>query len=174
MSPRPTEADIVAIYRQTIGPFYAAVSRRCHGDRAMAEDVVQETWLRAVDAWRARGVPDVPAAWLSAVARNLLLNHLRRQRPVPLSALPTEPAAPSDAAAREREDIAAVINRGLGDMPRAQASVIEAFHLKEQSVAAIAADLDVSERAVEGRLRRARSALRRTVARATGRTEKRP
>lgn len=37
------------MYRQTIRPLYAYVSRRCGGDRALAEDVVQETWLRAVD-----------------------------------------------------------------------------------------------------------------------------
>lgn len=165
-----TEAEIVSIYRATVGPLYAAVSRRCHGDRALAEDVVQETWLRAVDAWQRRGVPDVPAAWLSAVARNLLVNHMRRRRAVSLTDLPGEPVAPGSHSV-EADEIEAVIQRGLGEMPRSHAQVIEAFHLREQSVAAIAADLQVSERAVEGRLRRARTALRRAIARATGRTE---
>ena len=53
------ELDLLEVYRQTIGPLYAYVSRRCAGERPLAEDVVQETWLRAVDAWRRQGVPEV-------------------------------------------------------------------------------------------------------------------
>ena len=53
-----SESDIPEVYRRTIGPLYAYVSRRCGGERTLAEDVVQETWLRAVDAWRKQGVPD--------------------------------------------------------------------------------------------------------------------
>lgn len=167
MTRRPSDRDILEIYRQTIGPLHGAVSRRCGGDRGLTEDVVQETWMRAVEAWRRQGLPDVPAAWLSTVARRLLINEFRRRRPLALDAMTFEPVAPAsvdDNAAK----IAAVIHRGLAGLPASEAGVLTAFHLDEQPVAAIAAGLRVSERAVEGRLRRARERLRGLIARATG------
>jgi DNA-directed RNA polymerase specialized sigma24 family protein len=56
------EAGWLALYRETVAPLYAFVARRCGGDRALAEDVTQEAWLRAVDAWRRRGAPREPLA----------------------------------------------------------------------------------------------------------------
>lgn len=46
----------------------------------LAEDVVQEALVRALQAWPYRGVPDNPAAWLTQTARNLALDHLRREQ----------------------------------------------------------------------------------------------
>ena len=47
---------------------------------APAEDVVQDAFCRAVEAWRIRGVPDNPSAWLMARAKNAALDVLRRER----------------------------------------------------------------------------------------------
>jgi len=46
----------------------------------LAEDVVQEALLRALQTWSYRGVPDNPAAWLTQVAKNLALNALEREQ----------------------------------------------------------------------------------------------
>lgn len=46
----------------------------------LAEDVVQEALLRALQTWSYRGVPDNPAAWLMQVAKNLALNALQREQ----------------------------------------------------------------------------------------------
>src|SRR5579872_6381909 len=90
MRSAPAEQRIPDVYRQTIGPLYAYVARRCGGDRALAEDVVQETWLRAVDVWPRKGLPDTPAAWLTSVAHNLLVSHYRRQTPLRLSSITSD------------------------------------------------------------------------------------
>ena len=47
---------------------------------ALAEDVVQEAFCRAAEVWKFRGVPDNPAAWLMATAKNRALDALRRER----------------------------------------------------------------------------------------------
>jgi RNA polymerase sigma-70 factor, ECF subfamily len=171
MSSRPAEQLIPELYRQTIGPLYAYVARRSAGERALAEDVVQETWLRAVHAWRAHGVPDAPAAWLRTVAHNLLVNHYRRDRPLPLGAITSESvlAVVDDGFSTESAEIARLIQWGLARLPRRQAQVLEMFHLEQRPVARIAADLRLSERAVEGRLRRARLKLRRFLEKALAR-----
>src|ERR1043166_8526828 len=75
------------IYRETIDALYGYASRRCGGQRELAEDVTQEAWLRAVREWRRGGVPKNPLGWLTTVARNLMLNHLRRREGVPLEAM---------------------------------------------------------------------------------------
>ncbi|MBL8748593.1 MAG: sigma-70 family RNA polymerase sigma factor [Planctomycetes bacterium] len=59
----------------------AALTARLGTQRLqLAEDVVQEALLRALQTWSYRGVPDNPAAWLTQVAKNLALNALRRDR----------------------------------------------------------------------------------------------
>lgn len=47
---------------------------------ALAEDVVQEAFCRAVDVWRFRGVPENPSAWLMATAKRCAVEDLRRER----------------------------------------------------------------------------------------------
>ena len=46
----------------------------------LAEDVVQEALVRALQTWPYGGVPDNPAAWLTQTARNLAIDHLRREQ----------------------------------------------------------------------------------------------
>jgi RNA polymerase sigma-70 factor (ECF subfamily) len=47
---------------------------------ALAEDVVQDAFCRALEVWKFRGVPANPAAWLMATAKNRALDVLRRER----------------------------------------------------------------------------------------------
>jgi predicted RNA polymerase sigma factor len=46
----------------------------------LAEDVVQETLLRALETWRFGRIPENPAAWLMVTARNGALDVMRRER----------------------------------------------------------------------------------------------
>jgi len=47
---------------------------------ALAEDVVQDAFCRALELWSFRGVPENPAGWLMAAAKNGALDVLRRER----------------------------------------------------------------------------------------------
>lgn len=161
----------IAIYRETVAAVYAFVCRRCAGDRQLAEDVTQETYLRFVSECK-RVVPNPALPWLQTVARNLLLNHYRRRKPVSvdpssLSQLWDETSKEGDGRGAEvlREARAhAAIAWGLAQLPADSARLIDEFHLGGKSVSAIAAQSGMSERAVEGRLRRSRVALRRVLA----------
>jgi len=167
MQPVPGGPDerILAIYRDTIDTLYRYVSRRCGGDRALAEDVTQETWLRAVREWSKKGPPDQPIAWLTAVARNLLVSYFRRVQPAALDALRSEEAmaVTDDGRAAGSADAVAAVTLALSRMPAPQAGLIETFHFDEHRMSEIARAEGVSERAVEGRLRRARLRLRREL-----------
>ena len=160
--PRLLEDEFIQTYHRTIRPLYGYVSRRVGGDVGLAEDLVQETWMRALDAWPVRGMPDEPLAWLIRVARNTLISHFRHTRPLPVDPATLDLEA---AASPEAEDTSAVVAWGLSRLRRAQADMLEAFYFDGKSVAEIARERSLSERAVEGRLRRARAKLRKKLER---------
>ncbi len=150
--------DVIGIYRETVQELYRFVSRRSGGSRDLAEDITQETYLRAVRQWRSGRRPDVPLAWLQTVARNLLLNHYRRKTPELVEAARID--ALFDDCPQEGPDAVALVYWGLARLGRRRGEILEAFYLEGKSTATIAQEFEISERAVEGRLRRARQALR--------------
>lgn len=46
----------------------------------MAEDVVQDTLVKALDTWKINGLPQNPSAWLFTAARNKAVDLLRQQK----------------------------------------------------------------------------------------------
>lgn len=124
----------------------------------MTEDIVQESYLRALDNWKLKTVPDSPLAWLKRVARNLLIDYLRQKRwdakPGPDFKPDTGPRA-SEVEFESLELFLAIASLG-----RKKARVLEAFYYDGMSVREIASEMTLSERAVEGLLRRARRSLK--------------
>ena len=156
-----TETEIVATYRQTVQPLYAYVFHRAGGQRELAEDTVQETFLRAVTDWQGKGLPDVPLAWLKTVARNLLVSHFRKLRPEHLTG--SLPDLEDEHWSPEKSNGVMTLSCCLARLKKNHALLLEAFYFDEKSVREIAQDFGLSERAVEGRLRRARLKLRRQL-----------
>ena len=69
------------LFRHEAGRMVAALTRifGVH-NLALAEDVVQDAFCRAVEVWRLRGIPENPSAWLMTTAKNRALDVLRRER----------------------------------------------------------------------------------------------
>jgi RNA polymerase sigma-70 factor (ECF subfamily) len=69
------------LFRREAGRMVATLTRifGVH-NLALAEDVVQDAFCRAVEVWKFHGVPENPSAWLMATAKNRALDVLRRQR----------------------------------------------------------------------------------------------
>jgi RNA polymerase sigma-70 factor (ECF subfamily) len=148
--------DLIPTYRATVSELYAFVRRRCT-DQQLGEDVVQETFMHAVRDWRVHGFPQSPLAWLKTVARNLLATHYRRRRPDV-----TDPASIDRFLddRRATDQAAQLVYWGLAQLKPQAALLIEAFHLDGKPVRHIAKEMGLTERAVEGKLSRARHALR--------------
>jgi RNA polymerase sigma factor (sigma-70 family) len=82
MGPRHrSPADIDHLFRRESGRMVATLSRvfGVH-NLALAEDVVQDAFCRALEVWKHRGVPENPAAWLMTAAKRRALDALRRKR----------------------------------------------------------------------------------------------
>src|SRR5262245_26838682 len=69
------------LFRREAGRMVAALTRifGIH-NLALAEDVVQDAFCRAMEVWKFRGMPENPSAWLMATARNRAIDILRRER----------------------------------------------------------------------------------------------
>ena len=69
------------LFRHESGRMIAALTRLfgVH-NLALAEDVVQDAFCRALEVWKVRGVPENPGAWLMITAKNRALDVLRRER----------------------------------------------------------------------------------------------
>ena len=163
MARRPTEHDIRRVYRETVDDLFGFVSRRCDGDRALAEDITQETWLRAVKAWRDDGLPDRPLAWLCTVSARLLSNYRRRPASQRLDDNAEESMTMPVTEIDEADGRISMLRKALTKLPALQRQLLRAFHLERRPVAEIAATMGISERGVEGRLRRARQRLRKEI-----------
>lgn len=69
------------LFRHEAGRMVAVLARLfgVH-NLALAEDVVQDAFCRALEVWAFRGVPENPSAWLMAAAKNRALDVLRREK----------------------------------------------------------------------------------------------
>src|SRR5262245_29214437 len=69
------------LFRREAGRMVATLTRilGVH-NLALAEDVVQDAFCRALEVWKFRGVPENPSAWLMATAKNRAIDVLRRER----------------------------------------------------------------------------------------------
>lgn len=52
---------------------------RLTGDIDLAEEALQDALVAALQSWTREGIPQNPGAWLTTVARNRALDHLRRE-----------------------------------------------------------------------------------------------
>src|SRR2546430_1300006 len=69
------------LFRREAGRMVATLTRVFGvNNLALAEDVVQDAFCRALEVWKFRGVPENPSAWLMATAKNRALDVLRRER----------------------------------------------------------------------------------------------
>jgi RNA polymerase sigma-70 factor (ECF subfamily) len=75
--PPPTRDSLERVVREEHHLVLAALARDL-GDLELAEDVLQDAIVAAMDAWPGRGVPDRPAAWLLTVARRRAIDVARR------------------------------------------------------------------------------------------------
>lgn len=92
------------LFRHAAGRLVARLTRVLGPARLdLAEEVVQDALVRALETWPFGGMPENPAGWLFAVARNLALDRLRRAATLRRKLALLEPHHPA-ATATSRDD----------------------------------------------------------------------
>ena len=128
-------------------------------DRGEAEDVVQETLVKAYRSRRrVREVEKFPA-WLTSVARNRALDVLRRRRGVPLDG--HEPAV--EGAGAEDEETRERLEATLAGLPETHRIALTLRYLEGLDHRAIEETMGVSNGALRGILGRALETMRKAL-----------
>jgi len=73
-----TDEALARVFREQTGRLVAGLVRFL-GDFDLAEELVQEAVLSAIETWPASGIPDNPAAWLTTTARRKAIDRIRRE-----------------------------------------------------------------------------------------------
>src|SRR5579864_5116734 len=72
-----THTALNAVFREEAGKLVGALVRIL-GNFEVAEELVQDALLTALERWPVEGIPERPGAWLMTVARNRAFDQLRR------------------------------------------------------------------------------------------------
>ncbi|HET7386258.1 MAG TPA: SigE family RNA polymerase sigma factor [Nocardioidaceae bacterium] len=137
-------------YRRLVGQLLAIT-----GDRAEAEDAVQEAFVRAINHARALQHADNPEAWLRRVAINVVRSRWRRAK----TFAKLVPRLPQPAPAGEPSADRVVLAEAMRSLPASQREAIALHHIAGLPVHEVAATLGVPAGTVKARLSRGRAAL---------------
>lgn len=145
-----------------LGPRLLRHTSRMLGDRAEAEDIVQETFLKlwkVAPEWR-QGEAQV-TTWAFRVAINATTDRLRARRTVVDIDAIAEPESDLESAVQrltEAERMKA-LDRALATLPDRQRQAVSLRHIEEMSNPEIAEIMDIGVEAVESLTARGKRAL---------------
>ena len=148
-----------------------ALAWRKIGDFHIAEEITQDTFLRAYQKLRTLKKPQRFASWLYVIATNrcntwLHKKHLRKQLLRNKSGIRPEKPSYSEYVAQENERLSAeaqreVVKELLAKLEESERTVITLHYFAEMSCTEIGVFLGVSANTIKSRLRRAQQRLKR-------------
>lgn len=131
-------------------------------DRALAEDVTQEIFLKVWRALPGYGSQASLSTWIYAISRNTCLSELRRRKPT-VSIDQDEDAYDSEVAALsapEQDDSATVsVSQVLDQLPERYRQAVTLFYMEDKSYEQTAQSLGLPLGTVKALLHRARKRL---------------
>lgn len=155
--------EIVRRYQRRVYGVALRVVRR----HDVADDVAQETFLRAHQALQSFDLERPFGPWICRIAANLAVNHVRspraREEGLPEGHAETPAAAQSPLEGVLDQEARAVLDRALATLPSEQRAVFVLRVYEEQSYKEIAEALGLSPGTVMSRLSRAREKLREAL-----------
>jgi len=156
------DALLTALYRQYRGPLLSFVLRLTAGDRQHAEDVVQETMVRA---WREAHRLDLTEPslmpWLATVARRIVIDEDRRKRARPPEVggdMVDKPPVADDETERLLRKV--VVVEALQELSAAHREVLNETILRDRTVNEAAEVLGIPVGTVKSRVYYALKALK--------------
>ena len=161
---------VYELYRPRLFAFLLRLSRR----REVAEDLLDETWLRLVTHARSLRPDTRLAAWLFTVARNLYWTHRRSSlledaATAELTLWPAREHWPSPFDLASTRELAQRVERALATLPARQREVLLLVGHEGLTPGEAAAVCGVTPEALRQRLSRARAALADALDRSSAR-----
>lgn len=159
----PAWREFHSAYWPRLFRYHLVLSR---GNEATAQEAAHQTFLRAVRHIREFDSEAVLWGWLTALARSVAVDEIRRQtrqRSLLDRFFHRQSSANGTPQADADERLLALLEAHLAALPEAERTLIERKYLAGESVRDLAASLAITEKAVDSRLVRARHQLRQSV-----------
>lgn len=167
-----SEAAFEEFFREYFPRLYRFALGRVHGDEAVAEEVVQQTMCRVVRKMAGYRGEALLFTWLCQICRNEITSVFRARRLEPDQEVPLEdnPAVQAALASlsvesgpegsRSADEIARFVRATLEYLPGRYACALEMKYIRGCSVDEIGHELNISSKAAESVLSRARTAFK--------------
>ena|SRR5436190_15560021 len=141
---------------------------RCAGQADRGRDLTQEVFLRVSRTAIPVAADGQLAAWLFRIARNVALDHHRRQQRQPEAAVSIERAKPAT------QDMSLALNQALTLLPDLDRDVFLMREVGGLSYGEISTACELTPDAVRSRIHRARLALQQTLSEPLARRQSTP
>ncbi|PSU34010.1 sigma-70 family RNA polymerase sigma factor [Photobacterium lutimaris] len=152
---RPCLMSAWSEHAQALGHWLKAKAK----DEPLAEDLLQEVFIRAMIKDHAFCYIENPRAWLYRVANNLLIDHSRKRHPVQLEQ-DIEQENDSEAVI---DTLTQCLTRVLSELPEQDSHVLRACDIQKMPQQEYANQNGLTLPAVKSRLLRARGKLRQQL-----------
>ena len=165
---QPAFEQIVGRYQRPVVSLIARIT----GDRALAEDLAQETFVKAFRNLAAFDTTRRLSSWLFRIAHNTAIDAIRRSRPPPGSMAATqiastgprhEPATPPEPDPVERQELRRALEAALSELRADQRAAIVLRYENGLSFDEIGTVLGVPEVTARSHVHRARKELARLL-----------
>jgi RNA polymerase sigma factor (sigma-70 family) len=163
-----TTAEVAAIFVQNHRDFLAFLERRV-GSKAVAEDILQEAFVRGMGKLRAEDADSV-VGWFYRTLRNAAVDYHRRHQSAnkALASFAVESADHLEPDSELRAAVCQCVNRLADTLKPAYAEALKRIEVDGLSVKDYAEEAGISASNAAVRVFRAREALRGQVARSCG------
>lgn len=158
------------LYDRHIREIYGYVFHLAGGNSSTTEDVVQATWMNALQGVsRFDSATDQVRGWLFAIARSQVALHYRRRTQVTCEqdtdgASQASPKSLEPLDELQRLELAQVVRASLLELSDSYRDLLLAKYVEHKTVSELASLHGKTEKAIEGLLSRARAELRNVLA----------
>jgi RNA polymerase sigma-70 factor (ECF subfamily) len=168
---RRDEAAFRRLYAAHAPRLFLFLLRLSGGRRAEAEELLQETWIRAAERLGAFRWESRLSTWLHGIAWNARREAIRARGPIEAS-LPEESASAAPGTADGTGETRLDLERALRQLPEGYREVLLMHDVEGYTHEEIGAQLGISPGTSKSQLSRARALLRRRLSLSGGRTGK--
>lgn len=165
---RDTTPDVAAIFVANHRDFLGFLERRI-GSRAIAEEILQEAFVRGMDRMEVRDQESV-VAWFYRTLRNALIDFSRRQKTAhrALEGFAAETESATEMAPDMRDAVCQCVKKLADTLKPEYASALKRVEVDGVSVKKFAEESGLTANNAAVRVFRAREALRKQVSRSCG------
>jgi RNA polymerase sigma-70 factor (ECF subfamily) len=155
-----TQADLAVVY-QNLQQSLLGFIRKQVTDPVLAEDLLQDVFLKAINAIQRGDTPANLIAWLYTIARNSVIDHYRAKRPT--DPLPDDLAAVDTDDHHIEQDLARCLKPLVQSLPPLYRNTLLATDFAGQPLQSLVALEKVSLSAIKSRASRGRKMLRQRL-----------